>query len=832
MPSFFKRSKAKEKEAEEEKANAERPATPPPTYEATQEEPPPFEDRPPPFEASGAGRRGGGGGGGGGGKAPYTEADVANITAAFASLRLGTQSDPDVDSCLAHLKLLYAIQTLKEEVGYTDGLWDLWDVRAGPPDSPHKGDVKEKGGPGGDAGPSKEPEDRRKKVLAIVREKRWALYLARAVDRYETWWKTLSEGRRLREAEMGDPQNPSRYATFPEGSEDYPWSVDVLPPLDVLMVWHTHMLNPRAFLEDSIRWGLRTLWTTGMPWAQVNQAIDSKFNYEASDLARSNWERTTGRSWDNIEEPMVKSLQCPSCKRAMEVPWTTCGLPETYKGDSRPGLVGNGYGDGEFSQRCDPGCGTLVTQRLLSVAKMIGDAEAYLNEGITIPSTVLDPKTGMPVVGDAEKLLEVTFPNRLVGHGIASQLFDMLQPGLHENCSMKHVRDLVTVALQSDAAFSRIQEAKIAQIGRKEGMASRQMERTERFQTSKMMSRYWENHSIFALDLVAAVMRQGVFVGKMYSLDWLHGPNARGTMDRLVQKYNRFMLILTENAFMMCVPTLDVDLAWHTHQLAPRAYYKFSTYNSATKGSKEARFIDHDDKVDEDQLSSSFEWTGKLYLDKFGEVYSECICWYCEVNRIQATANSTAVFGRTKGQKAVDNFNNSPAANSPACHPSSSAHISAHNSCLSSSPLHRGREFQRAIWKSRLDDGYERAVKRTAKRGRKLPPKEEFYDHWGKTYHQYAPNLFPGYLTSDLYVAGDPGILHGNWASCAQGLCGTNDIAAGGCGGPGGCTNSSGYWTGSGRGKPVCAGVVAGAGMVGGGCGGGGGGGCGGGGGS
>lgn len=100
------------------------------------------------------------------------------------------------------------------------------------------------------------------------------------------------------------------------------------------MVWHTHMLNPRAFLEDSIRWGLRTLWTTGMPWAQVNQAIDSKFNYEASDLARSNWERTTGRSWDNIEEPMVKSLRCPSCKRAMEVPWTTCGLPETYKGDS------------------------------------------------------------------------------------------------------------------------------------------------------------------------------------------------------------------------------------------------------------------------------------------------------------------------------------------------------------------------------------------------------------------------------------------------------------------------------------------------------------------
>lgn len=90
------------------------------------------------------------------------------------------------------------------------------------------------------------------------------------------------------------------------------------------------------------------------------------------------------------------------------------------------------------------------------------------------------------------------------------------------------------------------------------------------------------------------------------------------------------MLIMTEYPMSLTVPTLDVDLAWHTHQLAPRAYYKFSTYNTAMSTSKEAKFIDHNDKIDEDQLSNSFELTSKTYLEKFNEVYSECTCWYCE----------------------------------------------------------------------------------------------------------------------------------------------------------------------------------------------------------
>lgn len=74
----------------------------------------------------------------------------------------------------------------------------------------------------------------------------------------------------------------------------------------------------------------------------------------------------------------------------------------------------------------------------------------------------------------------------------------------------------------------------------------------------------------------------------------------------------------------VAVPTLDVDLAWHTHQLSPAAYY---TWIGEKVGGK---FVDHDDKIEENALSAAFEWTSKTYQETYGEVYSECTCWYCE----------------------------------------------------------------------------------------------------------------------------------------------------------------------------------------------------------
>src|ERR1700737_2743896 len=49
------------------------------------------------------------------------------INASFSNLRIGDapKNFPDTDLCLAHLKLLEALFILKQEIGYTDGAFDI-----------------------------------------------------------------------------------------------------------------------------------------------------------------------------------------------------------------------------------------------------------------------------------------------------------------------------------------------------------------------------------------------------------------------------------------------------------------------------------------------------------------------------------------------------------------------------------------------------------------------------------------------------------------------------------------------------------------------------------
>jgi hypothetical protein len=94
-------------------------------------------------------------------------------------------------------------------------------------------------------------------------------------------------------------------------------------------------------------------------------------------------------------------------------------------------------------------------------------------------------------------------------------------------------------------------------------------------------------------------------------------------MGRFLTKYDRFFHIIMANPDQVVVPTVDIDLIWHTHQLSPGRYYNFAVENTGS-------YIDHQDKIEENKLSEAFEWTTKTYQNQFQEVYSECTCWYCE----------------------------------------------------------------------------------------------------------------------------------------------------------------------------------------------------------
>ncbi|TFK20550.1 hypothetical protein FA15DRAFT_720164, partial [Coprinopsis marcescibilis] len=62
-------------------------------------------------------------------------------------------------------------------------------------------------------------------------KKRWAWFVNMAVERFDRWVRAL------------------------KSIDDSIPIEDVLPPIDVLMVWHSYMLNPRWYAEDGQRLG-------------------------------------------------------------------------------------------------------------------------------------------------------------------------------------------------------------------------------------------------------------------------------------------------------------------------------------------------------------------------------------------------------------------------------------------------------------------------------------------------------------------------------------------------------------------------------------------------
>lgn len=152
----------------------------------------------------------------------------------------------------------------------------------------------------------------------------------------------------------------------------------------------------------------------------------------------------------------------------------------------------------------------------------------------------------MPFAGS-----DLSFPNRLLKYGLKVALLDCTEAQTYRTATVSNIRDVIERGIK-DPAVMRMAELTKGKL----------MLRAERMAIRKMMSRYWENSSIFSLDLIGAVIRQGTFVEKMHSIDWIHSPALSSTEERITEKYKRYFAILARHPAQVAVPTLDVDLAW------------------------------------------------------------------------------------------------------------------------------------------------------------------------------------------------------------------------------------------------------------------------------
>jgi hypothetical protein len=147
------------------------------------------------------------------------------------SLRLGDYADVEAitpDQCIAHLKILSAIADLRDSVSRMDKLFSIDDRQIGA-----FGDTA-----------------RMTKAHALLREKRWEIYVARAVDRFTTWLMTCvnvdAVGPNQGLVTLADIEKGTTYHRLPEWNYRITWDRDLLPPLGRSFLLYSVCLESRC----------------------------------------------------------------------------------------------------------------------------------------------------------------------------------------------------------------------------------------------------------------------------------------------------------------------------------------------------------------------------------------------------------------------------------------------------------------------------------------------------------------------------------------------------------------------------------------------------------
>jgi Glycine-rich domain-containing protein-like len=135
---------------------------------------------------------------------------------------------------------------------------------------------------------------------------------------------------------------------------------------------------------------------------------------------------------------------------------------------------------------------------------------------------------------------------------------------------------------------------------------------------SAYMGIMWQDLSI---DLVAASLRQREFIKRITSNE-CNGIDTPFALYKANTRYHKFLLLMNRKSKpanfkknVNLVPTLDIDLLWHTHQLVPVPYRQWCLEHLGTA-------INHDDTIGQGDLNVGLRDTSLAWFDAYREPYT------------------------------------------------------------------------------------------------------------------------------------------------------------------------------------------------------------------
>ncbi|KAK6880281.1 hypothetical protein K6H10_002393 [Candida tropicalis] len=383
----------------------------------------------------------------------------------------------------------------------------------------------------------------------------------------------------------------------------------IIPPLDVLLVWHSFLTNPSSFYDVFVRCNMLQFANFAFPLHKVCQYIDNfdfefrvpyeyKHNYlevikcfiQDDDNSKDLQYELTKFSMDDCQV----NVCCPSCNNVLSDP---IPLSDGSKGFGDYGLRSKNIRLVQDSS-CYCSWIFLITHSELRKLQLYSDVK---KQGILQGTFKIPPS-------------EVIVKDPIKSGKKFKSIFDRIW---NENRFKSF--DIIINLLQKECDKQSLPHGKLLQ----------------NYTKFNLISMTVSNGIEIGDDLVDFVLKQEQFNNKMNKLNWIHSPNINHILNEANSRYAKFFTILTNpnlNNNNKLKPTLDIELMWKTHNLSGFGYFKDCLTSSS-------HYIIDDDSTISNSLMNSIlnnndlNKTAEIFKNIYDEEYLICYCQSCTIDR-------------------------------------------------------------------------------------------------------------------------------------------------------------------------------------------------------
>ncbi|KAK0542094.1 hypothetical protein OC845_006769 [Tilletia horrida] len=460
-------------------------------------------------------------------------------------------------------------------------------------------------------------------ISDAVKQQRWRSYLTRAAARLDLYVTQILDPISVQNANFPIPPHPNEFD--PNSSIDPPQALVVqpahLPPIDVLLMWHTFLLNPARFWEDVLlEPALNSLHRVQFPLFQMASAINPETRQFETPQAAAHWNSKIPM-WDFYltrnppENPILGPSHPGAGKEGMTIPCPHCGLATFVPWSSPPGsrparsLFLSGLDDVQWWRSCmNQDCKKMINVDSLRGKRFARDLKRWTKEhNFRLAGTLLSLRTG--------KLIEHDIPDGALSRDLISS--DSIAASISKHgVVLRHALDLSDHFATTNMYSFKLMSQVILQH-----TSSKSHRNDEQLKT--MFAEYGE-HSGIGLpltDLVKSAQELFRFNDDMARLDWIkpggivntEAIERAGSLPRAVKRYHLYVDLLSQETALLC-PTLDIDLCLHTHLLSRTYIRDMVNYVG--------RFVNHFDQIERQTLTAAYERTAARWQFLYGIPYS------------------------------------------------------------------------------------------------------------------------------------------------------------------------------------------------------------------